>query len=82
MGSIPTGSVDWQIIEPDEHHDWTNQRDPTWNNLIRLGHKAAKLNKPKAPDTATRLYSLGIVTNRDPTCTPSTAKRWPTVQRR
>ena len=67
---VDLGSVDgideWQTIEPDEHHDWINQRDPTWKNLIRLGHPDAKANKPEAPDTAIRLYSLGISTNRDP----------------
>ena len=65
LGSIDAIG-DWQIIEPDEHHDWINQRDPTWKNLIRLGHKHAKAGKPKAPDTAIRLYSAGIKTNRDP----------------
>ena len=67
---VDLGSTDgihnWQIIVPDEHHDWINQRDPTWNNLIRLGHKDARANTPEAPDTATRLYSLGVSTNRDP----------------
>ena len=60
------GITDWQDITPDEHHDWINQRDPTWKNLIRLGHKDARANKSKAPDTAVRLYSAGVKTNRDP----------------
>ena len=67
---VKVGSIDgihnWQIIEPDEHHDWINQRDPTWNNLTRLGHKGAKANRHEAPATATRLYSQGILTSRDP----------------
>ena len=67
---VDLGSVDgideWQILQPDEHHDWINQRDPTWNNLMRLGHKHARANKPEAPDTAIHLYSAGIKTNRDP----------------
>ena len=65
LGSVD-GIDDWRTIEPDEHHDWINQRDPTWNNLIQLGHKDAKANKPEAPDTAFRLYSPGIATSRDP----------------
>ena len=65
LGSVD-GIGDWQTIEPDEHHDWINQRDPTWNNLIRLGHKDVRANKPNSPDTATRLYSLGLATGRDP----------------
>ena len=65
LGSVD-GIDDWQLIEPDQHHDWINQRDPTWNNLIRLGHKHAKARKPNAPDTAIRLYSVGINTGRNP----------------
>ena len=65
VGSID-GIVDWRIIEPDDNYDWINQRDPTWNDLIRLGHKDARANKSKAPDTAVRLYSAGVKTNRDP----------------
>lgn len=60
------GIGDWQDITPDEHHDWINQRDPAWKNLIPLGHKDARAVKMEAPDTAMRLYSGGIKTNRDP----------------
>ena len=60
------GIGDWQDIEPDEHHDWINQRDPTWKNLTRLGHQDAKANRAEAPDTAMRLYSVGVNTGRNP----------------
>ncbi len=65
LGSVD-GIDDWQLLEPDEHHDWINQRDPTWKKLIRLGHKAARASKRAVPDTAMRLYSLGLATGRDP----------------
>ena len=65
VGSID-GITNWALIEPDEHHDWINQRDPTWRTLIRLGHKEAKDNKRDAPPTVLRLYSLGVSTNRGP----------------
>ena len=65
LGSIK-GIGDWKLIEPDEHHDWINQRDPTWKKLTWLGHKDAKANRTEAPNTAVRLYSVGINTGRDP----------------
>lgn len=67
---VDAGSIDgiegWQTITPDQHNDWINQRDATWETLLRLGHKDAKANRPGGPDTAMRLYSGGVKTNRDP----------------
>ncbi|MCY4622410.1 MAG: DEAD/DEAH box helicase family protein [bacterium] len=65
LGSID-GTSDWHTIEPDEHHDWINQRDPTWKTLVRLGQKDARANNPDAPGTVIRLYSRGVATSRDP----------------
>lgn len=60
------GIENWQTVTPDQHHDWINQRDTTWETLLSLGDEAAKANKPEAPPTVMRLYSGGVKTNRDP----------------
>ena len=65
LGSI-NGINDWRPITPDQHNDWINQRDTTWETLLPLGHKDAKADKPGSPDTVMRLYSGGVKTNRDP----------------
>ena len=62
-GSIANIS-DWQEIAPDEHHDWMEQRDPTYQRLIPLAIKSQKL-QAEVPAVFS-LLSLGIVTARDP----------------
>ena len=64
LGSI-NGIEDWQPITPDRYNDWINQRGGTWEALLPLGHEDAKANRPGAPDTAMRLYSLGLATGGD-----------------
>ena len=52
-------SVSWTEIEPDEHGDWINQRDPGFRALMPL----------YGEDNAVfKVNSLGIVTNRDAWC--------------
>ena len=34
--SVHGRSIDWQIIEPTDRHDWINQRDGEFDNLIAL----------------------------------------------
>jgi len=53
----------WHNIEPDEFGDWVNQRDPNFDNYIRLGDK-----KDKSAKTIFEIYSGGIKTNRDAWC--------------
>ena len=65
LGSMK-GIDDWQTITPDQHNDWINQRDTTWESLLPLGHKDTKANKPEAPNTVMQLYSGGVSTNRNP----------------
>lgn len=65
MGSI-NGINDWETISPDDHYDWINQRDTSWEALLPLGHDDTKGNRPGAPVTLLRLYSGGVKTNRDP----------------
>lgn len=34
--SIGSGKIEWQIIHPNEKHDWINQRDGLFDNLIKI----------------------------------------------
>ena len=58
------GISDWQRIEPDDHYDWLNQRDPEYQRFMPLAIKSQKL-KPDV-SASFSLLSLGISTNRDP----------------
>lgn len=53
----------WQDITPDEHHDWLNQRDSSFDAFIKIGDK-----KDKTGNTLFSTYSLGVSTNRDAWC--------------
>lgn len=53
----------WQIITPDNHGDWLNQRDESFANHISLGDK-----KNKNEAVIFENYSLGVATNRDAWC--------------
>ena len=49
----------WATIIPDEHGDWLNQRDDSFNEHIKIGDKKSK-------DVGIfENYSLGVGTNRD-----------------
>jgi predicted helicase len=50
----------WVKIQPDEHNDWLNQRDDSFNEHISMGDK-----KDKSSITIFDNYSLGVATNRD-----------------
>lgn len=52
--------IDWQIIKPDKHGDWLNQRDDVFYEYMPMG-----LEKWKSPTGIFRTYSLGIATGRD-----------------
>ncbi|MCZ2159011.1 damage-inducible protein, partial [Bartonella sp. 220] len=60
------GSIDgvtrehgWKIITPDEHGDWINQRDDSFEAFLAMGVK--KVHGKKIFE----IYSLGVSTNRD-----------------
>ena len=59
MGGIP----DYQVIDPDGHNDWINQRDPAYQRFMPIAIKEAKQQRYK--DTIFPLSSYGIVTHRD-----------------
>ncbi|NOJ98120.1 DEAD/DEAH box helicase [Corallococcus coralloides] len=49
----------WRLITPDEHADWLNQRDATFQRFRPLGDKEGQ------EQPIFSLFSLGVVTNRD-----------------
>ena len=53
----------WQLIEPDEHNDWLNQRDNSFDQSIKMGDKS------REPGLCIfSIYSLGVATGRDKWC--------------
>lgn len=50
----------WKSIQPNDSHDWINQRDPAFGAFLRLGNK-----DNEGAKTVFVIYSLGVVTNRD-----------------
>ncbi|HGU0689804.1 TPA: helicase-related protein, partial [Escherichia coli] len=48
----------WQLIEPDEHNDWLNQRDERFNYFIEMGNK-----KDKDSVCIFSTYSRGVATS-------------------
>ncbi|MCQ2195122.1 MAG: DEAD/DEAH box helicase family protein [Paludibacteraceae bacterium] len=60
--SLGSGKIDWQIIKPNDKHDWINQRDGVFDSLIQIASEKkfdVKSNSVFIP------YSLGIATNKD-----------------
>lgn len=58
-------NIEWQEIEPNEKHDWLNQRDGLFETLIQLGDKDDKTNKKTF---FVPYYSRGLATARDAWC--------------
>jgi predicted helicase len=48
----------WQLISPDEHGDWINQRDNNFEKFIKIGDK-------KDLNSLFSSYSMGVKSNRD-----------------
>ncbi len=63
-GSI-TGVEDWQIIVPDEHNDWLDQRDPAFQAYLPLGSMESKRKHSQSGMAFFNLYSTGTQTNKD-----------------
>lgn len=63
--SIDGRSIDWQIIEPTDKHDWINQRDGLFDSFIQVCTE-------KRSDKSTHFWfccnSMGISTSRDAWC--------------
>ncbi|WP_375651102.1 DEAD/DEAH box helicase [Bartonella sp. OT172YNZD] len=60
IDGITRSKQGWQIIIPDKHGDWINQRDDNFKAFLAIGVKKGK-NKKKLFET----FSCGIQTNRD-----------------
>lgn len=60
--SIDGRSIDWQIIEPTDRHDWINQRDGLFDTLIPIFPDKKFDVSSKSVFTT---YSLGLATGRD-----------------
>ncbi|EMN24014.1 type III restriction enzyme, res subunit [Leptospira kirschneri serovar Sokoine str. RM1] len=58
-----TNSKGWVILQPDQHHDWINQRDDSFGEFISIGDK-----KDKDSILIFENYSRGLETNRDIWC--------------
>ncbi len=58
--------LDFQDITPDSKNNWLEQSNSDFERLIPLANRETKLAKAVADEQAVfRLYSLGVVTNRD-----------------
>ncbi len=55
--------AEWSEIIPDQHNDWINQRDLSFERHIKIGDK-----KDKSSVTLFDTYSAGLKTNRDAWC--------------
>ncbi|ATO39646.1 DEAD/DEAH box helicase family protein [Bifidobacterium pseudolongum] len=53
---------EWEILTPDEHGDWLNQRDDSYQNFIPMG--VLKGGKKLGTGLFT-MWSMGVATNRD-----------------
>ncbi|MFA4947072.1 MAG: type ISP restriction/modification enzyme, partial [Candidatus Krumholzibacteriia bacterium] len=56
----------FQPIHPDKTHNWLNLAESDWDELIPIASKEAKTRKGAEEQRAIfKLFSLGVVTNRD-----------------
>lgn len=60
FGSIGNSEMNWTRIQPNQHHEWINQRDDSFEQFTVLGDKDGK-----EEGAIFSIYSLGIVTSRD-----------------
>ncbi|MGG3893465.1 DEAD/DEAH box helicase [Geobacillus stearothermophilus] len=51
--------LSWEVIQPNDAHDWINQRNEDFAKLIALG------DKKESEPSIFEIYSLGVATNRD-----------------
>lgn len=65
FGSIESLEDQWQVLQPNEHGDWLNQRNDVFGTFIPLGDKDDKSNNNTF---FVPLYSNGVKTQRDAWC--------------
>ena len=61
-------TTDWAIIEPNEHGDWINQRNESFQNLMPLSQEEDASTTEIASAPVFRLQTPGLKTNRDSWC--------------
>ena len=61
-GSVKNPKMEWTIITPNEKHDWINQRDGVFDNLLPLAPE--KKGDIKA-ESFFVTYAIGLSSNRD-----------------
>lgn len=59
--SVSGEPFEWDVVKPDRHGDWINQRDDSWYEFAPLGIK-----KRKSPLGMFEIWSAGLKTQRDP----------------
>ncbi len=58
--------IDFKRVIPTENHDWINQSNNDFDSLLSLADKKTKLaTSQKNEQSVFKLFSLGVVTNRD-----------------
>ena len=62
LGSVDNQEMHWQILSPNEHNDWINQRNDRFSEFIPLAPEKKFDAKAISVFTA---YSLGVATGRD-----------------
>ena len=66
LASNQHNNLAFQAITPDKNHNWINLSDNDFDSLIPVANKETKAAKTQARENALfKLYSLGVVTNRD-----------------
>ena len=58
-------NLDFSIIQPNQHHDWLNQRSETFQGYFPLGEPSNKKKNTAKKESIFDSYSLGVATNRD-----------------
>jgi predicted helicase len=56
-------SVPWQLITPNKHHDWINQRSEEFETFMPVGMREEKGSEDV--EALFVMYSCGVATNRD-----------------
>ena len=59
----PISKIEFDRIEPDAKHNWINQTDNDWDDLMPLIDKDVKAGKSERQFS--NLFSRGVATNRD-----------------
>jgi predicted helicase len=66
LANHPMRGLDFDEVQPDKTHNWVNLTRNDFDTLLPLASKAAKAAKTARQEQAIfKLFSLGVVTNRD-----------------